>query len=113
MSKIYLPEFNDDSCVLILDGETIRVYETQPYQSESTLINYRDYYINSNYLYSDGVEEFNSESLIPICVDNSLVTDNFYYRNDLDRVLIIFLILTIFTIYLPFKIFVRLGRRFQ
>lgn len=111
MGKIYIPEYNENSCVSILDYNTIRVYEKTPTLESN--VTYRDYFINSNYIYYDGVEEFNEGSYIPLCLKNENLTNDFYYRNDLDRILIIFLIFSIFAIYLPLKIFVRLGRRFQ
>ena len=43
MSKIYVPEFNTGNCVYIQNGETLRVYESQP--RNNATINYKDYYI--------------------------------------------------------------------
>lgn len=111
MTKIYIPEYSENSCAIILNSETIRLYDSIPTPGAS--VSHKDYYINSNYIYQDGVEEFNYDSYIPICLDQENITTDFYYRNDLDKILIIFLIFSIFAIYLPLKIFVRLGRRFQ
>ena len=40
MSKIYVPEFNTGNCVYIQNGETLRVYESQP--RNNATINYKD-----------------------------------------------------------------------
>lgn len=111
MTKIYIPEYNENSCVSILDYNTIRVYEKTPTLESN--VTYKDYFINSNYMYQDGVEEFAEESIIPVCIENENITTEFWFRNDLDSILFIFLIFSIFAIYLPLKIFSRLGRRFQ
>ena len=111
MTKIYIPEIDESSCVIILDNNTIRVYDRIPEIRNN--VAYTDYYFNSNYLYKNGVEEFAEESIIPVCIVNENITTEFWYRNDLDSILFIFSIFSIFAIYLPLKIFSRLGRRFQ
>lgn len=107
---IYVPN-KDYSCYVVQSEHIIRAYDEVP-RSNST-INYRDYYINSNYLYRDGVQQFSAYATIPICLDNALITDSVYYRQDFDKILIILLIMCIFCFYLPLKIFVRLFRRLQ
>lgn len=104
---IYVPNLEDYSCFIVKDENTIRAYEDIPFEDSS--INYRDYFINANYIYRDGTEDFNTD--IPVCLSKDVLTDNFYYRNDLDSILIIFLIFSIFSIYLPIKLFKRLFRR--
>lgn len=108
---IYVPDLVSYKCFVVRNESTIRAYKNIPQNNMD--IEYRDYYYNSNYLYQDGVQSFGAYSTLPICLDNSKLTDNFYYRNDFDSILVIFLIMCIFCFYLPLKIFVRLFRRFQ
>lgn len=108
---IYVPDLETYKCFVVRNESTIRAYKNIPQNNMD--IEYRDYYYNSNYLYQDGVQSFGAYSTLPICLDNSKLTDNVYYRNDFDSILVIFLIMCIFCFYLPLKIFVRLFRRFQ
>lgn len=108
---IYVPDLVSYKCFVVRNDTTIRAYKEIP--QNNTDVEYRDYYYTSNYLYQDGVQSFGSYSTLPICLDNSNLTNNVYYRNDFDSILVIFLIMCIFCFYLPLKIFVRLFRRFQ
>ena len=108
---IYVPDLETYKCFVVRNESTIRAYKNIPQNNMD--IEYRDYYYNSNYLYQDGVQSFGVYSTLPICLDNSNLTNNVYYRNDFDSILVIFLIMCIFCFYLPLKIFVRLFRRFQ
>ncbi len=108
---IYLPS-TDYKCYVVQNEDTIRAYKEVPRQNSS--IEYRDYYIHSDYIFRDGVQTFsNYSSNIPVCLDNSLITDSPYYRTDFSSILVIFLIMSIFCFLIPLKIFVRLFRRFQ
>lgn len=106
---IYVPNTNY-SCYVVQSEGVIRAYEQTPRNNID--INYRDYYIRSNYIYKDGIQSFGSYSTLPVCLDNSQITDSVYYRNDFDSILIIFLIMSIFCFLIPIKIFTRLFRRF-
>ena len=108
---IYLPDLENYQCFVVRDENTLRAYEDEPQLNQS--INYRDYYINSNYVYQDGVQEFNLYSTLPVCLDSSVLTNEVYYRNDFDSILVILLIMSIFCFYIPIKIFLRLFRRFN
>ena len=108
---IYVPDLETYKCFVVRNESTIRAYKNIPQNNMD--IEYRDYYYNSNYLYQDGVQSFGPYSTLPICLDNSNLTNNVYYRNDFDSILFIFFIMCIFCFYLPLKIFVRLFRRFQ
>lgn len=111
VTKIYVPNSDDYSCFVVRDANTIRAYETIPVNNSSS--NYRDYYFNSNYLYQDGVQQFSQYTTLPVCLDNSVVTDNFYYRNDLADIFIIFLVLIgipVFIVTKMIKVFF-LGRK--
>lgn len=108
---IYVPDLENYKCFVVRNESTIRAYKNIPVNNSD--VAYRDYFYNSNYLYQDGVQSFGPYSTLPICLDNSNLTSNVYYRNDFDSILVIFLIMCIFCFYLPLKIFVRLFRRFQ
>lgn len=107
---IYVPEKESYKCYVVQNEQVIRAYSQVP--SNNRDIAYRDYYFNSNYIYRDGVQSFGSYSTLPVCLDNSNLTSDIYYRNDFDSILIIFLIMSIFCFYIPIKIFLRLFRRF-
>lgn len=108
---IYVPELNNYKCYVVQSEGVIRAYEEMP--KANTNINYRDYYIKSNYIYRDSYQNFGSYANLPTCLSNSVLTDEVYYRNDFDSILIIFLIMSIFCFYIPIKVFFRLFRRFN
>ena len=108
---IYVPDKENYKCFVVRSEEVIRAYEKIP--TNNSEVNYRDYYYNSNYLYNDGTQAFSQYTTLPTCLDSSLLSDNVYYRNDIDSILIVFTILCIFGIYIPLKIFMRLFRRFN
>lgn len=108
---IYVPDLNNYQCYYVYNEGVIRAYEKVPQYNQTN--NYRDYYINSSYIYKDGVTQFGSYTTLPTCLPTSSLTDNVYYRLDLDKILVIFLIMCIFCFYIPLKIFMRLFRRFN
>ena len=111
---IYVPDLNY-KCYVLQDKDTIRAYETKPYNpsyNQNITIKYRDYYINSHYLYKDSQQNFGYSSSLPVCLSTNELTNEFYYRNDFDSILIIFLIMTIFIVLVPLKICSRFFRRF-
>lgn len=110
---IYVPDLSY-KCYVLINKDTIRAYVTKPYNpsyNNSVNLSYRDYYINSNYLYTDGTQQFNSYTSLPVCLDTSLLTNEVYYRNDFDKILIIFIILAFIIIICPIKIFTRFFRK--
>lgn len=106
---IYVPDLTSYKCFYIQSEGVIRAYEEIP--TNNTSVNYRDYYINSNYIYKDGIQSFSNYSTLPICLEKSNLTTEYFYRNDFDSILIIFLIVCIFAFYLPLKLFSRFTRR--
>lgn len=102
---IYVPDLSYQ-CVYVYGEGVLRAYERTPQANQT--INYRDYYINSNYIYRDGSTTFSSYTTLPTCLPSTVLTNDFYYRNDIDKILVIFLILVIFCIYCPIKLFMRL-----
>ena len=108
---LYVPNYNDNNCVVVLNSETIRVYEKQPVFNES--VNYIDYYINSHYMSNSGSQEFSRYQSLPSCLEKNILTTSVEYRNDYSDILIIFLILTIFIVVIPTKIVFRFFRRLK
>ena len=108
---IYVPEKENYKCYVVQSEGVIRAYETTP--TFDSTVSYRDYYINSNYIYRDGTQQFGYYSTLPVCLDNTNITSDFYYRNDFDSILIIFLIMCIFMFVVPYKIVTRFFKRFR
>lgn len=106
---IYVPDFENYECIVVQSEGVVRAYEEVP--SRNSSINYRDYYIQSNYIYKDGIQNFGSSSNLPICIQDSEITSEVYYRNDFADILVIFLIMCIFCFYIPLNLFKRLFRR--
>lgn len=106
---IYVPDLNNYSCVYMYSSNTLRAYIQAP--NYDTTVNYRDYYINSNYLYTDGQQYFGTYSTLPVCLSSSVLTDEVYYRNDITDILICFFILAIVCFWCPYKLFSKLFRR--
>lgn len=112
MEKIYVPEdttFN--KCYVVQSSGIIRGYNKVP--ANGVEYSYRDYYIDSNYIYKDGTGNWSQYSTLPICLASDVITNDYYYRNDFSDILIMFSIIAIFGIYFPFKILFRLFRRFN
>lgn len=107
--KVYVPNLNDYKCVYVRDTNTVRAYKQNP--KANTTVEYVDYYINSNYIYTEGTQSFGNYPNLPHCLSADNLTNDFYYRNDFDSILIIFVIIVIFSIWLPFKIFSRFCKR--
>ncbi len=100
---IYVPD-TTYKCYVLVDKDTIRAYKIKPYNpgyNQSISIDYRDYYINSHYLYKDGVQQFSNYTTLPICLDSNLITDNYYHRADFTDILVTFSIIlgTIFFVF--------------
>lgn len=108
--KIYFPDITNYKCFVVRNDSTIRAYKQIP--TNNSNVDFRDYYYNSNYLYTDGNQSFSNFSQLPVCLDKQIVSNDFYYRNDLPDILFIFTIFSIFAIYIPLCIFRRLFRRF-
>ena len=106
---IYVPDLNY-KCYVVRDTNTIRAYKRVP--TNNSTIDYRDYYYNSNYLYQDGEQTFSQYTTLPTCLDSNVLTDNSYYRNDIADILFIFTIICLFGLYLPYRIFLHLFKRF-
>lgn len=108
-SKVYIPGANNYACISIRSNDVIRAYKTQPNYNSN--VDYDDYYINNNYYSVSGTQNFSQYTTLPQCVNSSLVTDEFYYRLDFDKILVMFIILCIFCFWLPLKLFSRFCKR--
>ncbi len=90
---IYLPK-TDYPCYTIQSGDIIRAYHTKPYNpsyNQSVQLTYTDYYINSHYLEKVGTQNFGYNTTLPTCIDSNLITDAYYYRNDFDSIMVVFM----------------------
>ena len=107
---IYVPDLESYKCFVVRDTNTLRAYKEIPVKN--TEIEYRDYYINSHYLYQDGTQSFgNYTTYLPVCLDTNKLTTAYNYRNDFADIMIIFFVFAIFIFYLPIKLFSRVLRR--
>ena len=110
MDKIFVPsDTTYNKCYVVQSEGVIRGYDRIP--SNNTSYNYRDYYINSSYIYKDGSGSWSQYTNLPICLSSDNITNDFYYRLDLSSILTIFLIINIFAIYIPTKIFSKIFRK--
>ena len=109
--KIYVPDLENYECVYVRGEGVIRAYKERPQNNRT--VDYRDYYIDSNYIFVDGEQSFSQYTTLPVCLDESNLTNEVYYRNDFDSILVIFICLCLIFFYFPLKIFLRLFRRFN
>lgn len=110
MEKIYVPsDTTYNKCYVVQSEGVIRGYDRQPNYNIS--YNYRDYYISSNYIFRDGAGSWGQYTTLPICLDNNIITNDYYHRTDFSSILIMFLIINIFGVYIPIKIFSKLFRK--
>ena len=108
--KIYVPQDSTyNKCYVIQSEGVIRGYSQVP--AYNTSINYRDYYIDSSYIYRDNTATFGNYSSLPVCLASNDLTNNVFYRNDIDKILVIFIILLIIGFYFPYKIISRMFGR--
>ncbi len=106
---IYVPDLQNYKCYVVQNEQILRGYKEIP-RNNST-IEYRDFYMNSNYIYRDSSQQFSQYTTLPVCLSNDILTTEVYYRNDFDSILIIFFIMCIFCFYIPLKIFSRLFKK--
>lgn len=112
---IYVPDLETYKCFVVQNNETIRAYKSIPVNNSD--VAYRDYYINSHYIYKDGYQTFGNYgyNALPTCLDSSVLTSSIWYRNDFDSILMIFF-LVVLIVYFIFKKVVRgffLGLRYS
>lgn len=107
---IFVPEDTTyNKCYVVQSEGVIRGYDRYPVNNQS--YNYRDYYIRSDYIYRDGSGTWNNYSTLPTCIDSNDITNDYWYRTDIADILTMFLIINIFGIWLPIKIFSKIFRK--
>lgn len=106
---IYVPDKENYECFVVQSEGVIRAYEEKPQNNKT--IGYRDYYISSNYIFRDSSQTFSQYGTIPTCLDDSVLTSDYQYRNDYADILIIFVIYSLFCVYLPIRILFRLFKK--
>lgn len=108
---IYIPNYDSTihPCAIVLNENTIRVYNEMPLLNTS--VSYTDYYFNSSYISKHGFEDITVNTELIQCIPNHQITTDLYYRNDIDGILITFMIYSFIMIYIPFKLFSRFFRR--
>ena len=104
--KIFVPNSDSYSCIEVINHYTLRAYEDTPVVGSS--VNFRDYFIDSNYLFKDGSEVI---EISPICISTDNLTSDVFYRSDFDKILLITFILLILLFWFPYKIISRLFGR--
>lgn len=108
---IFVPEKESYECYVVQSEGVIRAYEKTP--TNNSTVDYRDYYINSNYIYRDGSQNFSQYATTPVCLSSDVITDEVYYRNDFDSILIIFVLLCIIFFWFPIKLLTRIFKRWS
>ena len=106
---IQVPDLENYQCFVVQSEDTIRAYKQVP--TVDSEIEYRDYYIHSDYMYRDGSQSFSRYSQLPVCLAKTELTNEVYYRVDFSNILIMLFIFCFFTLWIPWKIFCRLFRR--
>ena len=78
---IYVPSDSTyNKCYVVQNEDIIRGYDRIP--SNNTSYNYRDYYVHSDYIYKDGSGTWSQYTNLPVCLNSSIITNDFYYRID-------------------------------
>lgn len=108
MNNVYVPN-TSYACYVVYDKDTIRAYHQTP--TYNTDIDYTDYFVNSHYLERTGKTQFNQYYTLPTCLNSSILTSDYHYRNDYFASLIIFIIFAFICIYWPIRIFLRLFKK--
>lgn len=110
MNKVFVPDDSGYSaCYVIQSSDVIRGYDIYPRQNAN--YNYRDYYINADYIYREGSGTWSSYTTLPTCLPSTIITNDYYYRVDFYKILIMFVIFAFFCFYIPIKICSKLFRR--
>lgn len=108
----YLPSnFISSNYKYTISNDSIRVYT-----NNNCYTQYSSTYCDCFYVYPK-IDYVNSEttscnvSNLNNTVSSSSFTDNFYYRIDFPDILVMFLIMSIFIIYIPIKLFSKIFRK--
>ena len=106
---IYVP-FDDvyNKCFVVQSEGVVRAYDRLP--QNNTNYNYRDFYVNSSYMYRDGTGNWSSYTSLPICLDTDIITHTYVYRNDFPSILLTFVLFVGFIYFLLSKLFKPIFR---
>ena len=105
---MYIPDFNSNSCIVILNADTIRVFTETPTLDTST--SYTDYFVNSHYMFENG---FVLLTDMPNCQSVSNFTTDIKIRNDFTDITLLATLIGFFTIGVPLVILSRFFKRFR
>lgn len=111
MDKIFVPNLQNCKCVVVSSESVLKCYTQTPTVGYS--IPYIDYYYRSHYTYKMSSQTFNNNLQLPNCLSTSVLTDEVYYRSDFADIMIIFVLLSLVCFYFPWKILLRMFRRWQ
>lgn len=101
MAKIYVPSAYLNNCNII-NGDYIRSF------TNSNQTQWVDIYFNNHYALKEGSSSYGYSYT---CDRINTYTDNIYYRNDIDQILVIFIILLIICFWFPYRIISRMFGR--
>ena len=94
---------------MVSDGH-IRVYDRIPTGSPINNVTYYDFYIRDDYIQTTGQTNYTNYTSYN-CMDTSNFTTDFWYRLDIDKILLCYIIIALVGLYFPFKIFSRFFGR--
>lgn len=108
----YLPsQYINSSYHYTISNDSIRIYT-----NNNCYTQYNSTYCDCLYVYPR-IDYINSEttscnvSNLNNTISSTSFTDNYYYRIDFSNILVMFLIMSIFIIYIPLKIFSKIFRK--
>ena len=99
MATIYLPNDLLLKDCKVVNENYVRVYDNSNYTS------WTDVYFKSGYYLKRGYSTYGATNVV--CDTLNTYSDSIFYRYDLADSLTIFLIISIFCFYIPYKIFSR------
>lgn len=102
---IYVPTINESSCYYFDNNTTI--IELDSNLSPNSLYNAKHISLDNHY------NTYYKEIIVPNnfnCLNHNILTTNYYYRNDLPDIIIIFLFIMLGIIYIPYKLASRFWK---
>lgn len=87
---IYVPDYDISNCAHLSSSNLLRVYDSVPQQGRT--ISYREYAIDNHYIYRDGSTTFSQYSTLPSCLDDDVITDNYFYRTDIAQIVFLWVV---------------------
>lgn len=108
--KIYVPEYTPQKYPCVTYSQSyIRAYKTQP--RRNSVIDRDTFYFNNHYDRVSDTQIFGNYDISLVCLPEAQLTDNYFYRHDIDNILIVFIIISLVTIYFPFRLFLKLFKK--